>query len=306
MATTEILPFATGGGANVVTQAVYAADPTTGTGFAAGIAASNKLNKVWRQSAFMAAGLANWMVAQGISVPDDANLSNLVAEINQAMAAFINAGTSAWAVAGGAADAITADYEPEVTALTDGLILGFRAGAANATTTPTFAPDGLAAHTIVKAGGGALVAGNIAGQYAEYLVRYNLANTRWELLNPTFVAAVAPFSKSYTSPAQVITLAGALTLAHGLSAMPILLQARYVCQADELGYTAGDEVMIGMDGYLTSGAIICYSGVGSVVPDATNLNIRYNSIVMNLSRKDNGVPTNIDQTKWKMVIRAWA
>lgn len=90
-----------------------------------------------------------------------------------------------WAIAGGTADAITATYSPATPALSDGLLLSFRASAANTTTTPTFAPDGLTAHTITKFGGSTLVAGDIYANRAEYLVRYNLSQTRWELLNPS-------------------------------------------------------------------------------------------------------------------------
>jgi len=89
-----------------------------------------------------------------------------------------------WAVATGTANAILAAYAPAVTSLTDGLLLSFRATAANSTTTPTFKADGTTAHTITDLGGGALVANAIPGALAECLVRYNLANTRWELLNP--------------------------------------------------------------------------------------------------------------------------
>src|SRR5579875_1545523 len=89
-----------------------------------------------------------------------------------------------WAIAGGTGDAITASYTPANAALADGLILGFRAAAANATTTPTFNPDGLGASTVTKKGGSALLAGDMPGALAECLVRYNAANTRWELLNP--------------------------------------------------------------------------------------------------------------------------
>lgn len=87
-----------------------------------------------------------------------------------------------WAIAAGTADVITAAYPDTVTALTDGLRLAFRATAANATSTPTFSPDGLPAHTIVKRGGSALLPGDIPGVLAEIEVRYNLGNTRWELL----------------------------------------------------------------------------------------------------------------------------
>lgn len=94
-------------------------------------------------------------------------------------------GETNWVDGSGTADAITAAYSPAITALVDGMFLGVRATAANATTTPTFSPNGLTARTIVKSGGGALVAGDIAGDGHELLLRYDLSNTRWELLNPT-------------------------------------------------------------------------------------------------------------------------
>lgn len=89
-----------------------------------------------------------------------------------------------WVDGGGTADAITATYSPAITALVDGHVCNVRATAANATTTPTFAPNGLTARTIVKSGGGALVAGNIAADGHELILRYDLSNTRWELQNP--------------------------------------------------------------------------------------------------------------------------
>ena len=91
---------------------------------------------------------------------------------------------NAWVAAGGAADAITASFAPPIPQLLDGLIVGIRATAANATTTPTFAPDTFTAYTITKLGGAALRASDIAGANYECLLRYNLANTQWELLNP--------------------------------------------------------------------------------------------------------------------------
>lgn len=93
----------------------------------------------------------------------------------------------AWAVAAGTVNAITAVYDEPNTGLTDGLILGFRASGANTITNPTFAPDGLTARTITRYGGQVLLPGDIPGATAEVLVRYNLASTRWELLNPARV-----------------------------------------------------------------------------------------------------------------------
>ena len=112
-------------------------------------------------------------------------------------------GTVNWVDGGGAADAITATYSPAITGLVDGQICFVRATAANATTTPTFSPNGLTARTIVKDGGSALVAGDIAGDGHELILRYNLAGTQWELLNPA-AAAVATAS---TTAAGIVELA---------------------------------------------------------------------------------------------------
>lgn len=93
-------------------------------------------------------------------------------------------GKTNWVAAGGTSDAITAAYSIPLTTLVDGQLCFVRAGAANTTTTPTFSPNGITARTIVKQGGSALAAGDIAGAGHELVLRYNLANTRWELLNP--------------------------------------------------------------------------------------------------------------------------
>lgn len=105
-------------------------------------------------------------------------------------------GKANWVDSGGTADAITATYSPAITALVDGQICYVRAGAANATTTPTFSPNGLTARTIVKTGGTALVAGDISGDGHELILRYDLSNTRWELLNPATPAV--GISSTYT------------------------------------------------------------------------------------------------------------
>lgn len=100
-----------------------------------------------------------------------------------------------WTTAGGTSDALTATYTPALTALVDGQLCHVRAGAGNLTSTPTFAPNGLTAHTITKLGGVALAPGDIPGNLAEIILRYNLTNTRWELVNPPAVpvGGVVPY-----------------------------------------------------------------------------------------------------------------
>lgn len=118
-------------------------------------------------------------------------VGNAVARTDYAAAGQVQDGKLNWVDGGGTADAITATYSPAITALVDGQLCCVRATAANATTTPTFSPNGLTARTIVKKGGAALVAGDIVADGHELILRYDLANTRWELLNPGVYASLA-------------------------------------------------------------------------------------------------------------------
>jgi hypothetical protein len=95
---------------------------------------------------------------------------------------------------GGTSDAITAGYSPALTVLVDGQLCYVRATAANTTTTPTFSPNSLTARTITKRGGQALLVGDIPGANAILELRYDLANTRWELLNPAGFIITTPIS----------------------------------------------------------------------------------------------------------------
>lgn len=98
----------------------------------------------------------------------------------------IQDGTATFVDGGGTADAITGTFVPAIPAVVDGMEVCVRATAANATTTPTFSPNGLTARTITKQGGQALAAGDIRADGHELRLRYVAATTTWELLNPTY------------------------------------------------------------------------------------------------------------------------
>lgn len=99
-----------------------------------------------------------------------------------------------WVDGGGTADAITAAYAIPITALVDGQICLVRATGANTVTTPTFSPSGLTARTIVKGAGTALLVGDIPGDQYEMILKYDLTNTRWTLLNPYKIDLTADVS----------------------------------------------------------------------------------------------------------------
>src|SRR5947207_6948265 len=117
----------------------------------------------------------------------EGQLPSTVNDCARQLIAMVFEGLAKSTVAGGTADALTVTFTNIPTApstLIDGMEIKVRAAAANATTTPTLAVNGGTARTITKYGGVALAPGDIRGNLAEIALRYNLANTRWELLNP--------------------------------------------------------------------------------------------------------------------------
>lgn len=219
MATNEILQFAeTDTGTNLLTQAEYLADAQRPIGNQPGVARSKLVNKALRQSSLIAAAVAQFIADnQANNVVDTATPAN-IADWIEAAVRSIGIPT---AVAGGTADAITADFTPNV-ALTNGTTVIVRAGAANATTTPTFAPDGLTAKTIVKGSNLALVAGDIAGAGHWLEMNFDTTLDKWVLQNPA------------TGITQVSTAASIQGAFKNLAASSTGLSANVSVSADEI------------------------------------------------------------------------
>lgn len=120
-------------------------------------------------------------LGDGSAVTDSANLKQ------------VQNRTVAWADGSGT-DEITATYAPAVAAVVDGMNLRVRAAGANATTTPTFSPNGLTARVIKKHNGQALVANDIAGDEHDLDLTYVATGTYWNLNNPAIPAALSAAS----------------------------------------------------------------------------------------------------------------
>lgn len=111
----------------------------------------------------------------------------------------------------------------------------------------------------------------------------------------------------YESAEQTITSAGSLQLAHGLGVEPLLVQCLLVCKTTEANYSVDDKV------FIQTGATPVQSGTVdrgiSIVPDATNLNIRYGADATNVFTvldKTTGGAAGITTANWKLIVRAWA
>lgn len=90
MAANEILPFATDGGANVLTQAEYAADTQRTSGNVPGVARSKLVNKAARQAAFVSAMVGQFVADQaGADVIDNGDIATFETNFINAIAAVV-------------------------------------------------------------------------------------------------------------------------------------------------------------------------------------------------------------------------
>lgn len=79
MAKNDFKPFATGAGANVMSQDDWVGLPALLSGFTSGKASSAEVNKAIRQASFIAAALAQYTANNGITdVLDDGNLNGFI------------------------------------------------------------------------------------------------------------------------------------------------------------------------------------------------------------------------------------
>ncbi|MDR8492638.1 hypothetical protein OSC18_24420 [Serratia nevei] len=86
MAKNEFKPFAIGEYANVLSQSEYEALPAVGAGFTAGVAKSEELNKVWRQSSVMSSVLGDFIaINSGDDVLDDGDTNRILQSLIKAL-----------------------------------------------------------------------------------------------------------------------------------------------------------------------------------------------------------------------------
>lgn len=160
MLTVDYKPLASGGGADVVTQAAYLALLAGGlaNGYVTGVALSEQVNKTFRQATVGVAGLANFVAnALNQDVLDDGNVAALA---NQIALAVLKQ-SSGYALDTGAANAYVVALSPAIASYTDlgGLTVRFRA--ANACTGASTLNAGGGVLALRRPTGAALIAGDI-------------------------------------------------------------------------------------------------------------------------------------------------
>ncbi len=272
--TTDFLPFATGGGANVISQSLYAADTTVTNGFSSGIAPSAKFNKVWRQSSFVAAGVATWMAnTLNTNIPDDGNLSSFVTNLGLAVKAAATAG--AFVADTGSVNALAATTSSPPTALVAGLSVTVQAAYAN-TGNVTFNFAGLGAVAVKNEGQqikpGQIVAGGL------YLLEYD--GTQWQLLTPGVDVAASTTVAGSVLLAQITDVAAGTDTAKAVTSQGVaqtIQSNSYLYAADSgsanalvvtlvpalTAYTTGMAVTVKVNANNTGATTININGLGA-------------------------------------------
>jgi len=112
-------------------------------------------------------------------------------------------------------------------------------------------------------------------------------------------ASVAP---RYSSPEQAITSGGALTLTHGLGAVPFSVQAYLICKTAENGFQVDDLVPVNP---ATNAAANIAAGLSMRVT-STQIIVRY-GIVANpfeVINATNGNTVQLTSANWRLIVRA--
>lgn len=256
----------------------------------------------------MAAAMRQSGITAATNVPEKVGASQML----QGLARHMSGGSNFYEDSG-VADAYVIDVPgtlPNVfetpSVLFDGMKVRWLAANANtgaSTLDVEFQGSSISSPQSLTLEGGTALTGVEINTTVENEARFDLGNTRWELTKAGGLSAASIFTEEFISSGQTITSAGPLTIAHGLSSQPKLYLAFLECTTADLNYSIGDEIIVGL---MSNGSVI-NRGV-SIVPDATNLNIRYGSDsgVFSALNKTTGVGASLTNSSWELILRAWA
>jgi hypothetical protein len=115
--------------------------------------------------------------------------------------------------------------------------------------------------------------------------------------------AALPFTKSFESSQQTITSGGSLAIAHGLGVKPKLYLAFLQCVVADGNYNIGDEIHAPVSNTGSAASLNT-----AMFPDATNINIRFGNAANAFQAVDKtgGGFTQLTNSSWRLVVRAWA
>lgn len=108
------------------------------------------------------------------------------------------------------------------------------------------------------------------------------------------------FTESFESAEQVLTTPSEVSVAHGLSSIPKLIQVVLICKISQAGYAVGDEIdLSSVDD--TSGNVSATSGFNS-----TDLFTAISSHLRVRNKTSSTTTPTLTDANWRIIFRAWA
>jgi hypothetical protein len=203
MAINQLLTFATGVGANVISQVDYAALPGRTAGFVDGVAIPEQHNKAMRQASFTSAMIGEFTADHsGFDTLDDGDVETYLDHFRTAIQNVAKLFSWIGGVAGGTANALTLTIDPSFTTYAQLLYAPIFLIAGNTNTgATTLNINGIGALPLTKRDTAAMAAGDVLAG-SGYILFYD--GTRFRMYN--FVASdigsivVSIVPKSVPSP----------------------------------------------------------------------------------------------------------
>ncbi|MFG1429164.1 hypothetical protein [Roseixanthobacter glucoisosaccharinicivorans] len=199
MPTNDFLPFATGVGANVMSQADYVALGSRSAGFVAGTAFSAPFNKAMRQASVAAAMIAQFgLDMTSADMLDDGDVSTIL----DIYKAAIRSQRLNYFVAGGTANALTITASPAPAGWSDlqNVPLDIRISATNTASDPTIEFSGVTGSKVLKHRDGSTITRGDLVSGTVQRVRYDGSVVRLEAVVASEYVSAADASTLWVRP----------------------------------------------------------------------------------------------------------
>lgn len=288
----DFLPWATGMGANVLTQPEYVANPAVAAGVATGTAVSALYNKAQRQGSFWGAVLAQFIINElAQDVLDDGNVASHVTQFANAVLALtsiyalINSPTFTGVPAGPTAAPGTNTTQLSTTAFTTGAITTLNAAL-------TAAINLKAPNNSPNLTGSPTIANTPAPGDSSHLI----ADTAFVEGEITTAIAGYPVTHVVRSAGHAIVQNNGFSVAHGLSSVEYVI-GWAVCVNNNNGYTAAQKIMIG--------STLNDSPRTTIGFDGANMFIYFDATTMQLQDHGGGGTGAITSPNWTITLNAY-
>ena len=123
------------------------------------------------------------------------------------------------------------------------------------------------------------------------------------LTRKDYVDSLQVISKEYESSEQTITSAGLLTLTHSLGAVPKIINYSLKCIGAEDGYSVGDIIDVYLNNSTNASNVF-----NSVIKTSTQIKFKFTAFnnCFIVGNPSNGNTATLDNSNWKLIVRAFA